>query len=178
MLLTADVQVTVVDGHIPGVRHVAPGSLGIIVGVTALVCGQSDFWDELLVFAESLHHGRWPRQTHVASYGHTEVAGVVQAVLGQTCARFDSLGGDGGRLKYLTLRERRHAVWGLPKTMFVCFLGRRCDITTNRDFASLLLDRGVSGETPRTLWIVVRIPTEILLQNAVRLGGVELPAVG
>lgn len=52
------------------------------------------------------------------------------------------------------------------------------NITTDGDFASLLLDCGVPGKTPWTLCMVVWIPTEILLQDAVWLGGVKLPAVG
>lgn len=62
-----------------------------------------------------------------------------------------------------------------------CFLGLSCDannITADGDIATLLLDCGVPGKTPGTVWSVVRIPTEILMQDALRLGGIKLPTVG
>lgn len=101
-LLTADLQVTVVYCHVPSDPHVAPGAFHVIVGVAAFVCSQSDFRDELLVFTESLHLGCGPWQTHMACHCHIKIASVVQAVVGKTLNKFDSLGGDGRWNKFLT----------------------------------------------------------------------------
>lgn len=110
MLLTAELEITVVHGHIPGNLHVAPRALRVIVRVAALVWSQRDFWDELLVYAQNLHHGCWPRQTHMASQTHIKITGVVQAVVGQTIGRFDNLGSQGSWHKLLTFREHRDKV--------------------------------------------------------------------
>lgn len=58
VVFTTEVEVTVVDRHISRNLHVAPGALRVVVRVTALVAGQSDFRDELLVLAEGRHLGR------------------------------------------------------------------------------------------------------------------------
>lgn len=55
LVFTTQLQVTVVDRHVPRNLHVAPGALGVVVRVTALVAGQTDLGDELLVLAEAHH---------------------------------------------------------------------------------------------------------------------------
>lgn len=55
LVFTRQLQVTVVDRHVPRNLHVAPGALGVVVRVTALVAGQTDLGDELLVLAEPHH---------------------------------------------------------------------------------------------------------------------------
>lgn len=49
-------------------------------------------------------------------------------------------------------------------------------LATYGDPAGLLLDRWVSGETPGSFRAVVRVSAEVLVQDAVRLRGIELPA--
>lgn len=52
----------------------------------------------------------------------------------------------------------------------------RWTLTTFRYYAGLFLDGWVCGETPRSFWPVVRVPAEVLLQDAVWLRGIILPA--
>lgn len=56
-MLTTEVQVTEVDRHVSRDLHIAPGALGVLVGITALVALQDDLGDEVLVFAEG--HDTW-----------------------------------------------------------------------------------------------------------------------
>ena len=106
-VVTTQVQVTEVHGHVARDPHVAPGPLGVSVRVTALVPRERDLGDEVLVSAQLHDLGRGPLQTGVAPQGHVQVALVVYAVAFQTLSGSDRFRGHGCRDKVLTFTEKR-----------------------------------------------------------------------
>lgn len=107
VVFTTQLKVAVVDRHVPRNLHIAPGALEVVVRVTALVAGQSDFRDELLVLAEGLHLWQRPLQTGVASQRKIQVASVVDAVIWEALAGSDRFRGHSGRDEHLTFTEER-----------------------------------------------------------------------